>query len=94
MSDDVTAVDATEALEPPSTEVAYAWGSEPDEDFTAPADHVDEPATGAPVLAVAALAALALAISRCSGRDGPRNASADRSLRPPADARTGSTSAR
>lgn len=63
MSDDVTAVDATEALEPPSTEVAYAWGSEPDEDFTAPADHVDEPATGAPVLAVAALAALALAIA-------------------------------
>jgi hypothetical protein len=63
MSDDVTAVDATEALEPPSTEVAYAWGSEPDEDFTAPADQVDQPATGAPILAVAVLAGVAFAVA-------------------------------
>jgi hypothetical protein len=61
MNDTDTVVDATEALEPPpSTEVAYAWGSEPDDEFTTPAGHVDQPVTGAPVLAVAVLAGLAL----------------------------------
>lgn len=55
MNDTGTVVDATEALEPcPPTEVAYAWGSERAEDFTVPAGQVDEQATGAPVLAVAA----------------------------------------
>jgi hypothetical protein len=63
MNDDVTLADATAELEPPSTEVAYAWGSEPDDDFTMPADHVDQPSTGAPVLAVATLAGVAFAVA-------------------------------
>lgn len=63
MSDDDTLAGITEEIEPATTEVAYAWGSEPAEDFTEPADHVDQPATGAPVFAVLALAGLALAIA-------------------------------
>jgi hypothetical protein len=61
MSDD-TLAGITEEIEPASTEV-YAWGSEAAEDFTVPADHVDQPPTGAPVLAVAALAGVAFAVA-------------------------------
>jgi hypothetical protein len=67
MSDEITVVDATEELKPtadlPEVQTAYAWGSEAAEDFTEPADHVDQPARGAPVLAVAALAGIAFAVA-------------------------------
>jgi hypothetical protein len=43
----------TEALDPSTIEASQAWGREAAEDFTAPAGHVDQPSTGAPVLAVA-----------------------------------------
>ena len=62
MSDD-TLAGITEEIEPATTEVAYAWGSEPDDEFTVPAGHVDQPSTGAPVLAVAALAGVAFAVA-------------------------------
>jgi hypothetical protein len=62
VSDD-TLAGVTEKIEPATTEVAYAWGAEAAEDFTEPADHVDEPARGAPVLAVAALAGVAFAVA-------------------------------
>jgi hypothetical protein len=62
MSDD-TPAGITEEIEPATTEVAYAWGAEAAEDFTVPADQVDEPATGAPILAVAVLAGVALAVA-------------------------------
>lgn len=58
MSDEITVVDATEALEPPPTGAIYAWGAE--DDFIVAAGQPDPPATGArSVVAVAVLAVFA-----------------------------------
>jgi len=61
MSEDITEADATEAIDPPPTEAAYAWRDELEESAEIP--HVAPNPGNRPVIAVAALAAVALAIA-------------------------------
>jgi Protein of unknown function (DUF732) len=65
MSDETTVVDATEALDPPETGAIYAWSAE--DDFTVPANHVDQPVSGGRVLAVAVVAAVAAVAAVTAG---------------------------
>ncbi|MFZ0229924.1 MAG: DUF732 domain-containing protein [Mycobacterium sp.] len=61
MSDEITVVDATEALEPPPTGAIYAWSSE--DDYTEAAVQPDPPATGARSVVAVAILALFAAIA-------------------------------